>query len=89
MVEEIQWTSFLATLDETHQWPCLYLFKFIAPRDKAEEVVALFEEGTAMEVRFSSTGKYVSLTAEIEMDCGAEVVAVYRLVEGIEGVRAL
>lgn len=81
--------SFKESLDGYYDWPCGYLFKFIAPRERLEEVVALFEEDTEVSTRESKKGNYVSVTAEMEMENSEAVVEVYRRAGEIEGVMPL
>lgn len=81
--------SFKESLDGYYDWPCGYLFKFIAPRERLEEVVALFEVDTEVSTRESKKGNYVSVTAEMEMENSEAVVEVYRRAGEIEGVMPL
>lgn len=81
--------SFKERLDGYYDWPCGYLFKFIAPRARLDDVVALFEEETEVSTRESKKGNYVSVTAEVEVESSEEVVEVYRRAGEIEGVMPL
>ena len=86
--------SFKERLDGYYDWPCAYLFKFIAPREKLDEVKGLFEElspasGEAevpLRTRDSAQGNYVSVTAEPVMSDSDAVIAVYRKAAEIDGV---
>ena len=80
--------EFIRILDQEHQWPTWYMFKFIVPRGKEDLVVALFPEGEAS-VKASSKGKYRSVTAKIVMASGQEVLDIYEKAYHIEGVLAL
>ena len=80
--------EFIRILDQEHQWPTWYMFKFIVPRGKEDLVVALFPEGEAS-VKASSKGKYRSVTAKIMMASGQEVLDIYEKAYHIEGVLAL
>jgi len=82
-------TSFKERLDGYYDWPCSYLFKFIAPRERLEEIVALFGDGAEVTTRRSAKGNYVSVTAEVEMGSSDEVLEVYRQAHEIGGVMAL
>jgi putative lipoic acid-binding regulatory protein len=75
-------------LDQEHQWPTWYLFKFIAPRGMEDQVVALFPEGKTS-LKASSTGKYRSVTAKMMMSSAQEVLDIYEKAGHIEGVLAL
>ena len=81
--------SFKERLDGYYDWPCAYVFKFIAPRERLEEVVALFEEGVEVSTRDSKRGNYVSVTAEVVVGNSEAVVAVYRRAGEIDGVMPL
>lgn len=80
--------AFRSRLDEVHVWPCLFVFKFIVPRDKAPRVEALLP-GAAVSLRPSAKGNYVGITAEALMAGSDEVLAVYREALKIEGIIAL
>lgn len=79
---------FLEQLDECHDWPCAYTFKFIVAADQADEVCALLG-GCEPAKRPSRTGKYVSVTAEPVMQSAQEVLEVYRKAAGIPGIVSL
>lgn len=82
------WDDFQELLDEQNDWPAAYTFKFIAPSERIDAVKRLFGEHPVT-VRASSKGNYKSVTAQIEMDSSAEVVAVYDEASDIDGVIAL
>jgi uncharacterized protein len=81
--------SFRERLDGYYDWPCAYVFKFIAPRERLEQVLALFDEQVEVSTRDSKRGNYVSVTAEVVMRDSEGVVAVYRRAGEIEGVMPL
>lgn len=81
--------SFRERLDEYYDWPCHYLFKFIAPQHLLDEVTALFGDDTEISTRESRKGNYVSVTAEVEMGGSEEVIEVYRQAAEIGGVMPL
>jgi putative lipoic acid-binding regulatory protein len=87
-MEDPSLLSLQAKLDEFHTWPCAYMFKFIAPMAKLDELTELFK-GKAFTTRFSRTAKYVSITAEWEVESSTEVIAFYREAKKIKGVIAL
>ena len=80
--------SFREKLDQHHSWPTLYMFKFIVPRGKEEDVKALFPLHTTSE-KESTKGNYISLTFQMMMPSRDEVINVYRKVSAIEGIIAL
>ncbi len=75
-------------LDEYHQWPFRFMFKFIVPRERAAELTAFFGE-RPFTTRESKNGRFVSFTAEIEMQSSEEVIVLYREAGKIEGLIAL
>ena len=75
-------------LDEAHQWPESYLFKFVVPSSKKGELLSKMPGGLVHE-RLSSSEKYVSVSLHAVMNSSDEVVAVYREVSSIEGIVTL
>jgi hypothetical protein len=82
------WDRFRKRLDESHSWPCPYVFKFIVPRD---QICAMFRllAGHEYSIRDSRHGRYLCFTARIWMLSSAEVVAFYRSARRIDGMIAL
>lgn len=81
-------TEFKEKLEETHQFPTLYMFKFIVADEKQQEVKALFPLNE-VNVKPSSKGKYVSVTARTMMPSSEAVIEVYQKAQAIEGIIAL
>ena len=77
-----------AKLDEFYSFPCPYVFKFIAPMARIDEVTALFQ-GRPFTTRYSKNARYVSFTAEWEVGSSEEVISLYRQAAEIKGVIAL
>jgi putative lipoic acid-binding regulatory protein len=80
--------NFRKKLDEHHTWPSTYIFKFIVPAEKVEEVKALFPEHTVRE-KISKEGKYIGVTIEAEMANSDAVIQYYVAASHIEGIVAL
>lgn len=82
------WSDFRELLDDQNEWPTDYVFKFIVPRSGLEDVKQALgaDEVTTRE---SSRGRYVSVTARMQMESGEAVVEVYKSVRGIDGVISL
>ncbi len=74
-------------LDNEHQWPSQYTFKFIVSAARLGEIVEILGEG--IEVRESANGKYVSVTFHAQMDSSDAVIEIYQKVSVIEGVISL
>jgi putative lipoic acid-binding regulatory protein len=87
MTEE--WTlSFKEKLDAVYVWPALYMFKFIVPNQRVEDVKLLFPNHVSSEKQ-SEKGKYTSITFNMMMPNSDAVVGVYLKVKHIEGIIAL
>ncbi len=78
-------------LEEHHQFPSTYLFKFIVPNNNRSlaEVEALFSNKAVVTTRESKTGKYISITGKEIILQSSEVISVYRSAEKIEGLVSL
>ncbi len=81
--------SFKERLDSYYDWPCAYVFKFIAPADRLDRLTALFADDADLRTRRSKNGNYVSVTVERVMDDSDQVIAVYRQAAEIDGVMPL
>lgn len=80
--------EFREKLESAHQWPSLYMFKFIVPKDSVDEVKALFPKNTVAE-KESKTGKYVSVTIQIMASSTDQVIDLYTEANKIEDLIAL
>ena len=78
-------------LNESHEWPSVYMFKFIVPADnrKIALVEALFDPEIKISTKESSGGKYISITGKGVMLNALEVIEKYRSAAKIEGLIAL
>lgn len=80
--------DFREKLEGTHKFPTLYMFKFIVPEARTQEVKALFPRNEVF-VKASSKGKYVSVTAKTMMPSSDAVIEIYGKAHQIEGIIAL
>ena len=80
--------SLQAKLEEFYTFHCCYVFKFIAPMARVDELAGLFE-GKPFTTRYSKNAKYVSFTAEWEVASSEEVISYYRRAGKIKGVLSL
>ena len=80
---------FLGLLDQSHQWPSIYSFKFIVPATRGQELCELIPEAERVEERASSGGKYTAYTFHCPMGSGREVLSVYSRVKSINGLVSL
>ena len=80
--------SLQAKLDEFYTFPCRYVFKFIAPMARVDELAGLLQ-GKPFTTRYSKNARYVSLTAEWEVASSEEVISYYQRAGKIKGVISL
>lgn len=81
-------SSFQQKLDQHHRWPSLYIFKFIVPKEKVDELKALFPQHTTSE-KASTKGNYVSVTMEVMIPSSDSVINIYTVASTVEGLIAL
>jgi putative lipoic acid-binding regulatory protein len=80
--------SFRRQLENEYEWPALYTFKFIVPKDKIGDVRALFIKHDVSE-RESSKGAYISLTSRVMAESSEHIIDIYIKANEIEGIIAL
>ncbi|OEK02845.1 hypothetical protein BFP97_15525 [Roseivirga sp. 4D4] len=80
--------EFKRKLDDIHDFPTLYMFKFIVTEDKKSAVKALFPS-SELNYKPSSKGKYTSVTAKVMIQSSDHVIDVYKEAQKIEGIIAL
>ena len=80
--------SFRKKLYDHYAWPSLYIFKFIVPKGKEEELEQLFP-GHEISKRESAKGNYSSFTIQMMCSSSENVIKVYEMVEEVEGLIAL
>ena len=80
--------AFREKLDQEHQWPTVYMFKFVAPSDKVEAFKDLFKD-ESWEAKNSTAGNYTSFTIKKMLNSSQEVVDMYLKAKKIEGLIAL
>lgn len=80
--------EFKERLDQEHNWPSKYLFKFIVPSALQDQVSSLFPPDS-VSIKASSQGNYRSITVDLLMGSSEEVLEIYEKVHQIEGVIAL
>ena len=88
MMEDGDLDSFRSSLDANYDWPSLYPFKFIVPRDQSEAVLELFADDP-VQANESSTGRFIAYTMEMNMHSCDEVIAIYQRVARVPGVISL
>lgn len=79
-------------LRTTSDWPSLYLFKFIVPTDEKKilSVENTFNNlGAVITTTKSKTGKFTSVSVNVQMKNPEEVVEKYLAVSTVEGIISL
>ncbi len=78
-------------LEDSTDWPSVYMFKFIVPADnkKLALVESLFSPQAKITTRSSNNGKYVSVTGRVVMLSAEEVINKYKEAAKIDGLIAL
>ena len=80
--------SFKEKLEKEYQWPSLYTFKFISPREKVLELKSLLVKHDIRE-KPSRNGNYISLTFDIMARSSDEIISVYQQVHTVGNIIAL
>jgi hypothetical protein len=79
-------------LDMSNTWPAEYLFKFIVPTDtqKIQKVEEAFDcMGAVIKTTKSKTGKFTSLSVDVQVKDSQEIIDKYLEVSTIEGIISL
>lgn len=80
--------TFKQRLDENHEWPCEYTFKFIIPACALDEIKSMLSD-INFSTRESKGGKYISITAIIIANGSDEILQIYQKASTIEGIICL
>ncbi|WP_396152245.1 DUF493 family protein [Flavobacterium sp.] len=79
-------------LRTTSNWPSIYLYKFIVPTDTTK-IIAVEEAfnnmGAVINTVQSKTGKFTSVSVNVNMESPEHVVEKYQEVSTIEGIISL
>ncbi|MEJ6505295.1 MAG: DUF493 family protein [Crocinitomicaceae bacterium] len=75
----------------TTDFPQVYFFKFIVPNtsDNVAKVSALYAADTQVQMKTSSSGKFISVSAKQVMLSADEVIQIYNKASNIEGIISL
>lgn len=80
-------------LDDEHQWPGYYEFRFIAPSETIDQVIDELNrvkgEREEISLKDSRTGKYVSVSLKKYISQTDEVIQIYQRIVKIKGVISL
>lgn len=89
---EAFYTRLRSQLEESTQWPALYLYKFIVltDKDKVNQIHSIFNNlGAVIDSKLSKNGKYTSLSIRVNLKNPDAVIEKYKEVGAIEGVISL
>lgn len=79
-------------LRTTSNWPSIYLYKFIVPTETSK-IIAVEEAfnnmGAVINTVQSKTGKFTSISVNVNMESPEHVVEKYQEVSTIEGIISL
>lgn len=91
MLNEETRQRLMERLNMVHQWPSVYMFKFIMEpeAERLDRVLALFPSESEVLRRYSAGGRYLSLTVREVMMNAHDVVDRYDRASAIEGVIVL
>ncbi len=79
-------------LNNTSDWPCEYLYKFIVPTSpkKIEEVENAFDNiGAVIKTKQSKNAKYTGISINVMMESPEHVIEKYIEVSSVEGIISL
>ncbi len=79
-------------LEDSNQWPAVYLFKFIVPTDRAkvDAVESAFDRmGAVMKTTKSKNQNYTSISINVQMESAQHIIDKYIEVAAIEGIISL
>jgi hypothetical protein len=79
-------------LNNSNTWPAEYLFKFIVPTntEKIEIVENAFNNmGAVINTKHSKTGKYTSVSIDVQMTNAQKIIDKYLELSTIEGIISL
>lgn len=88
---DIDYSALREKLEANTDWPRVYFFKFIVPSDnqKLAQVEALFSDEAQVNLKQSSKGNFVSVSAK-ELMLGSDgIIDRYQKAAKIEGLMAL
>lgn len=78
-------------LNEVHQWPSVFMYKFVLEPtpERLDALLALFPAESEVLRKYSSAGKYLSITVREVMLNANDIVARYDKASSIQGVIVL
>jgi putative lipoic acid-binding regulatory protein len=79
-------------LNNSNTWPAEYLFKFIVPTDQGKiEIVenAFNNMGAVIKTKHSKTGKYTSISIDVQMTNAQKIIDKYLELSSVKGIISL
>ena len=79
-------------LNNSNTWPAEYLFKFIVPTDQGKiEIVenAFNNMGAVINTKHSKTGKYTSISIDVQMTNAQKIIDKYLELSTVKGIISL
>ena len=85
-----EFESLKIQLEQT-DFPQVYFFKFIVPNknDNVAKVSALYTQDTQVQMKPSSSGKFISMSAKQVVLSVDDVISIYKKASVIEGIISL
>ena len=80
--------KFKELLDQEHDFPTQYTFKFIVPHTQQKAVESLFPN-EEINLKSSRKGNYISLSVTMTMESSDLVIAIYEKAAEIHGLISL
>jgi uncharacterized protein len=80
--------NFKEKLEENHQFPGDYMFKFIVPSEKKQALIDLLPDGELV-IKNSSSNRFMSITLNIVIESSDKVIEIYNKAYVIEGLIAI
>ncbi len=82
------WAKLRLQLQETQEFPLLYMFKFICPSDNKiiAQLSSFFPETAVITLKSSQNGNFTSFTAKEVMLSPDEIIDIYDKATKIKGV---
>lgn len=82
------YTNFIEKLEESHDFPTDYTFKFIVPTSSLEALEKAIGS-SGLQFKPSRKGNYMSVTLTMKCQDAGEVVAYYERASSVDGIISL
>lgn len=86
------YSNLKSQLEETTQFPALYLYKFIVPstEEKIKQVHQIFDNiGAVIDTKKSSKGTYTSISITVNMISADAIIEKYQEAGAVKGIISL